>query len=93
MIWRWPDPLAKANVGNEAQVAVRYAERSFLGLQKKLLHGHQISRHLTADFTSLQTSFRPLATRRIRGLSHAHDARPNPVLPSSAAANQEIRAN
>lgn len=50
------DPFAKTDIANEAQFPIWNAKRALLGLQKKLLHGHQVTGHLTADFPSLKAS-------------------------------------
>ena len=92
MVRRRSDPLAETNIGYKTQITVNDAESTFLGIQKKLLHSHQIARHLSADFPSPLASFKPLAASRIGGLRDPQDTGSNPV-PATSTADDEVGAN
>ena len=92
MIWRRSDPLTKTDIGNEAQLPLGDPKCAFLGVQKNVLHGHQVAGHFTADFPSFQTSLFPLTSRRIRSFRHTQHGRPNSVLAATAT-DQKIWTN
>lgn len=92
MIWCRSNALAKANIGDEAQVTIRDAQLAFLSFQKNLLHRHQVASHFPAEFPSLQASFRLLAPHRIGRLGDAHNASANTISPP-ATADDEVRAD
>jgi hypothetical protein len=86
------DSFAKADIADEAQFPIWNAERTALGVQKKLLQSYQVAGHLAADFPSLQTSFGSFAAGGVRRLGNAQDACAHSILPA-AAANDEVGAN